>query len=120
GPDDWTKDALARPGGAAGRLEWLLRRRVLGSVTGRLLLAIEWSDDVPEVDFWDGVLGMLRSWVQRSDAPWDRLRVVLAVSTMPTQTHSGVSQSSFFNAALQVRLDDLGPAQIAHVAKIYR
>ena len=118
GADAWLEEAWKRPGAPAGRLTWLLKKRVLNTVTGRLILAIESSFQLPS--FWESVCGLLRSWAQGLEPPWDRLRLALAVSTEPTLFKSEVSQSPFFNAATLVRLEDLGVAEIAEIARIYQ
>lgn len=118
GEDAWLEEAWRRPGGAVRRLTWLLEKRALPAVTGRLVLAIESSSQLPS--FWESVCGVLRAWAQNRDAPWDRLRLALAVSTEPTLFKSEVSQSPLFNAATLVRLDDLRLPEIAQIARVYQ
>lgn len=121
GDDAWTAEAWARPLTPARRLSWLLKHHVLTKVTGRLILAIESADQLPRFNFWENVLGLLRSWAQESNTPpWDRLRIAIAVSTEPTRLKEEIHRSPFFNAALLVRLDDLGDAQVRELQALYR
>ncbi|MGK4006947.1 AAA-like domain-containing protein [Sorangium sp. So ce1036] len=121
GDDAWTAEAWARPLTPARRLSWLLKHHVLHRVTGRLILAIESADQLPRFNFWENVLGLLRSWAQESNTPpWDRLRIAIAVSTEPTLLKEEIHRSPFFNAALLVRLDDLGEAQVRELQALYR
>jgi hypothetical protein len=121
GDDAWTAEAWARPLTPARRLSWLLKHHVLHRVTGRLILAIESADQLPRFNFWENVLGLLRSWAQESNTPpWDRLRIAIAVSTEPTLLREEIHRSPFFNAALLVRLDDLGDAQVRELQALYR
>lgn len=121
GDDAWTAEAWSRSGVPAQRLRWLLKNRIMNRITGRLILALESADQLPRFGFWENVLGLLRSWAQESNTPpWDRLRIVIAVSTEPTLLKEEIHRSPFFNAALLVRLDDLGASQVRDLQALYR
>ena len=120
GDDAWVEEAWARPQTPARRLTSLLKNRVLNTVTERLIVAIESGDQLPRYHFWESVLGLLRSLAQETRAPWDRLRIALAVSTEPTLLKEELHRSPFFNAAMLVRLDDLGAPQVKELQGIYR
>lgn len=116
GKDEWLDEAADQPGAAATRLTWLLRSRVLQTVTGRLILAIESADHLSRFGFASNVLGLLRSWAQQRQSPWDRLRITLAVSTQSFD----ISGSPFFNAATLVQLQDFDAAQVRALQELYR
>ncbi|MCC6558631.1 MAG: AAA-like domain-containing protein [Polyangiaceae bacterium] len=121
GDEAWMEQAWARPQTAARRLTWLLKHHVLHTVTERLIIAIESGDQLPRFKLWDSVLGLLRAWAQESKtAPWDRLRIAIAISTEPTLLKEELHRSPFFNAAMLVRLDDLGEAQVKQLQDCYR
>jgi hypothetical protein len=121
GDEAWIDEAFGKPQTPTRRLQWLLKNRVLNTVTERLILAIESADQLQRFNFWENVLGLLRSWAQESKtAPWDRLRIAIALSTEPTLLKEEIHRSPFFNAATPVRLDDLGAAQVKELQGVYR
>ncbi|AKT42554.1 AAA-like domain-containing protein [Chondromyces crocatus] len=120
GDEGWLDDAWGRPGTPARRVTWLLRTHVLHTVTERLLLAIESADQLSRFGFWESVLGLLRAWAQECNAPWNRLRIAIAVSTEPTLMKEEIHRSPFFNAATLVRIDDLDEGQIEELTRHYR
>jgi hypothetical protein len=121
GDEAWVEEAWSRPLTPARRLSWLLKNRVLNTVTERLILALESGDQLPRFNFWESVLGLLRSFAQESNAaPWDRLRIAIAVSTEPGLLREELHRSPFFNAAMLVRLDDLGEPQVKKLQELYR
>lgn len=121
GDEAWLEEAWSRalltP---ARRLTWLLKTKVLNTVTERLIIAIESADQLPRFNVWEHMLGLLRAWAQESKEPWDRLRIAVAVSTEPTLLREEIHRSPFFNAAMLVRLDDLGEAQVEELQGLYR
>jgi hypothetical protein len=121
GDEAWLEEAWSRSQTPARRLSWLLKKHVLNTVDGRLILALESADQLPRFNFWENVLGLLRSWAQESKTPpWDRLRIAIAVSTEPTLLREEIHRSPFFNAALLVRLDDLERDQVRKLQEMYR
>lgn len=121
GDEAWLEEAWSRSLTPTRRLTWLLKSKVLNTVTERLILALESADQLPRFNFWENVLGRLRAWAQESKtAPWDRLRIAIAVSTEPTLFREEIHRSPFFNAAMLVRLDDLGEAQVEELQHLYR
>lgn len=121
GEESWLEEAWSRSQTPARRVTWLLKAKALHTVTGRLILAIESADQLPRFNFWEEILRLLRAWAQESEAaPWDRLRIAVAISTEPTLLREEIHRSPFFNAAMLVRLEDLGEAQVEELTGLYR
>jgi DNA-binding winged helix-turn-helix (wHTH) protein len=81
-PERW-EAACSGPGSAFHRLTRFVEREVLPTTTGRLVLVIDHADRLRAVPGGATVFGLLRAWASRTRAPWERLRLVLAVSTEP-------------------------------------
>lgn len=111
---------LDLPPGAdpARALARLLEREGLARVGGRLLLIIDHADEARHLEDTSALFSLLRAWCERTRAPWDRLRLLLGVSTDPgllvDQPHL-----SPFNLAPPIRLSDLPRAELAQLVASY-
>ncbi|MEQ1570036.1 MAG: AAA-like domain-containing protein [Myxococcota bacterium] len=74
--------AWAASGTPFHRLSRMLEQVLLPEVP-RLFLVIDHADRLRRTPGGATLFGLLRAWASRSRAPWDRLRLVLAVSTEP-------------------------------------
>lgn len=93
----------------------LLERDVLPRVPGALLLLFEVADDPQIWSRWSEFVGVLRQWHQFARrAPWNRLRLLVAMSTTPGEW-AGETHRSAFNVPV-VELDELGPEEVRELA----
>lgn len=114
--EDDVSEAWARMGHARRRLTRFVERDVLPRVSGRLFLAIDGADQWQRHGDPSGFFGLLRSWCSRARAPWDRLRLLLTVSTdpaaLPVEPHV-----SPFNLAPPIRVRDLDASAVRWLAE---
>ncbi len=105
----------------ARKLTHFLQRTALPAARGRFFLAIDRADAILETDFAQEVFGVLRRWAEMGNrgAPWERLRLLLAVSTEPSLLSQQVHQSPF-NISEPIRLGDLTFDQVQELARRYR
>ncbi|MEM7584238.1 MAG: AAA-like domain-containing protein [Acidobacteriota bacterium] len=106
---------------ASIRLRHFISASALGKTLGRLFLVIDRTDAVAHTDAVRGLFRELRSWAElggRSSEPWDRLRLMLAVSTEPDRL-TDVLESSPLDLTPPVRLDDLSRDQLTTMAQCY-
>lgn len=94
--------------------EWM-ERRLLPSVPERLLLAIDGADALRLDPDPSEVMGLLRAWLCRGRRPWDRLRLLLTVSTNPAVLVPDARLSPF-NLAPPLMISDLDEAGVEALA----
>lgn len=97
------------------KLGIMLRRHFLDSEK-ILLLAIDTIDTIIGRSYINDFLGSLRAWMQKSwEPPWDRLRLLLVISTTPTRLIDNPHQSPF-NIAHHVEVPPFSTAEIQMLA----
>lgn len=106
-----------RPAGS--RLRSFLQRSALSAVEGRFFLVLDRADAIVSKTVAKPFFQELRRWAELGrEEPWDRLRMMLAVSTEPGRLIDTL-ESSPFNISLPIRLDDLERAQLEELAECY-
>ncbi len=115
-PEEALATAWASPGDPFRRVTRFLERDVLPTVAGRLVLVIDHADLFRHVPEGASIFGLLRSWASRPRAPWERLRLVLAVSTEPALLVDQ-PQLSPFNLSIPIALSPLDAGQVAELAR---
>ena len=112
----WVSGAWRRSGSETHKLTSVLRSIL--SQSGQLFLAIEEADRVWGLPFQDDFFACLRSWVDRQDDPWTKLRLIVTVSMEPVVLENA-DHSSFFAHANPIRLHDFTRSQIGQLALLY-
>jgi hypothetical protein len=120
GPPDWVQAAWERPGDPKRKLSLLLSRKILPAQPGRLVLALDRVDAVWGMSYQDDFFSLLRAWAEDAcSEPWSQLRLLLSVSTTPTQLCASVSQSPF-NLTPPIYLSDFSGEQAGELVRRYR
>ena len=99
--------------GSQEKLTSLLEDYVLPISTNPIVLAIDEADSLLQTDYHDDFFGMLRAWHNSGayDDQWEKLNLILAISTEPYLLISTAQQSPF-NAGLKLYLDDFTETQV--------
>ncbi len=113
----WEKKRARRAG---IKLGYFMQTSVLPAVEGRLLMAFDGADAVADREGAQGLFRELRGWAELSGRrqPWDRLRLLLAISTEPGRLIDTL-ESSPFNISPPIRLEDLDSPQLLEMARRY-
>jgi hypothetical protein len=98
------------------RLEMLLHDRLLPAAPGRLVLAIDNADAVWEQPFAPRFYRLLRSFCEKTQDPWPRLRLALLLSSTPSLVFH---DSPLTNLSTPIALGDLGTDQIVEMARLH-
>jgi serine/threonine protein kinase len=95
------------------KLTYLMEDYVLPQIDGLLVLALDEVDRLLQLPFHTDFFGLLRSWhnSRALEEQWDKLNLVMVISTEPYMLISDVNQSPF-NVGLKIYLDDFEPAQL--------
>ncbi|MCP4660669.1 MAG: TIR domain-containing protein [bacterium] len=104
----------------ARKLTHFLERTVLPASGDRLFLAIDRADAIVRTEHAQDVFGVFRRWAElgsRGD-PWERLRLLLVVSTEPSLLSQNVHRSPF-NISEPIRLGDLDFDQVWEMVHRY-
>lgn len=110
----WSRSTTPRD-----KLGLWMERRVLQETGGRLLLAIDQADAPWRRKlFHDSFFGMLRGWAEDTSEIWSRLRLIIAVETVPTLLISSTTQSPFNNTHI-INLGDLRLPHVRQLAGLY-
>jgi hypothetical protein len=102
--------------GAQDKLSNFLERQVLPAAETPILLAMDEADRLLNVAYKTDFFGLLRAWDSNRayDEIWQRLNIVLVISTHPHLLITDVSQSPF-NVGLRIQLNDFTKAQVAEL-----
>ncbi|MBX2796370.1 MAG: AAA-like domain-containing protein [Myxococcales bacterium] len=113
--DAQVSEVWDRRGDPRRRLLRFLEHSALPRVSGCLVIALDRADQLAD-GAGAGLYAWLRSVASRPGAPWDQLRLLLAISTEPALlvTDPGASP---FNLAPPVRVGDLEPVSVAWLAE---
>ena len=98
------------------KLTYFLEDHVLNTLDAPVVLAIDEADKLLQTDYYQDIFGLLRSWHNRralSDL-WEKLNIVLCISSEPYLLIDDLSQSPF-NVGQMVKLDDFTYEQVAHL-----
>lgn len=95
------------------KLTYLMEDYVLPEIDGPIVLALDEVDRLLQLPFHTDFFGLLRSWhnSRALDEAWDRLNLVMVISTEPYMLIADVNQSPF-NVGLKIYLDDFEAAQL--------
>ncbi|MEM7114175.1 MAG: AAA-like domain-containing protein [Chloroflexota bacterium] len=99
--------------GAQKKLTYFLEDHILPAVDQPLILAIDEADALLQTDYYRDFFGLLRSWHNlraRSEA-WEKLNIVLVISTEPYLLIDDIHQSPF-NVGTQIALSDFTTDQV--------
>jgi hypothetical protein len=105
---------------APRKLTKLIERHVL-SVTGTpIIFALDEIDRLLLTPFHTDFFGLLRSWhnLRSRNAQWDRLSLIMAISTEPYLLINDLQQSPF-NVGLMLYLDDFDENQVRELNQRY-
>lgn len=116
--DDLVDAKWRDKGGATSRAEFFLEDHVLAAVDRPLLLALDAADTILREGYRDDFFSLLRSWSERRDDPWRRLRILVAISTRPAHLIDDFHRS-LFNIAETIELGDLARDEVAELAAKY-
>lgn len=115
----WVEHAFRQPGLPLRRLKFLLANDLLPRCPRRLVLAFDGADALVGTDMQDAFYGMLRGWAEAtSSSEFDKLRILLAVSTPPDQLIHGLRQSPF-NLTQPLLIPGLDREQLGELARAY-
>jgi hypothetical protein len=109
------------PLGAPDKATHLMEDYILPKADANIVLAIDEADRLLGAAFQDSFFGLLRFWNNnraKSDL-WDKLSLVLVISTEPHLLIKDVAQSPF-NVGVRIQLEDFGQAQVAELNHRYR
>ncbi len=95
------------------KLTYLMEDYVLPETEELIILALDEVDRLLQLPFHTDFFGLLRSWhnSRALDEEWDKLNIVMVISTEPYMLIDDVNQSPF-NVGLKLYLDDFDAAQM--------
>lgn len=102
----------------AQKLTRFVERTVLPAVEGRLFLIVDRADSVIQLSQVSKLFLMLRRWAELERNGWDRLRMLLAISTEPSLLQETIHESPF-NITDPIRLGDFEAEQVAELASLH-
>lgn len=98
------------------KLTYLMEDYVLPETESSIVLALDEVDRLLDVPFHNDFFALLRSWhnSRALDEAWDKLNIVMVISTEPYQLISEVNQSPF-NVGLRLYLEDFDKSQVGEL-----
>ncbi len=107
--------------GAPDKLTYLLEDHVLSAVEGQVVLALDEVDRLLQTPFQDTFFGLLRAWhnSRALNELWEKLDIVMVISTEPHLLIADVNQSPF-NVGQKIRLQDFDATQVRNLNSLYR
>ena len=105
---------------APRKLTKLIERHVLANTDEPILLAMDEIDQLQITDFHSDFFGLIRSWhnMRASRPQWDKLSVIMAISTEPYLLIADLNQSPF-NVGQLLYLQDFDQDQVADLNRRY-
>lgn len=99
--------------GPQDKLTYLLEDYILPEMDVPIVLAMDEVDRLLQTSFHSDFFGLVRSWhnSRALDDRWNRLNIVMVISTEPYLLIADVSQSPF-NVGLKLYLEDFNEAQV--------
>jgi hypothetical protein len=109
------------PLGAPDKATYLMEDYILPQTEASVVLAIDEADQLLQTPFHATFFGLLRFWhnSRAMNELWDKLDLVLVISTEPHLLISDFTQSPF-NVGLKIRLEDFDAAQVQALNRRYR
>jgi hypothetical protein len=107
--------------GAPDKTTYLLEEYVLPAIDTQMVLALDEVDRLLGTPFQDTFFGLLRFWhnSRALNELWEKLDLVLVISTEPHLLIKDVTQSPF-NVGQKIRLDDYTVEQVQELNSRYR
>ena len=107
--------------GAPDKTTYLLEDYVLPSIDTQIVLALDEVDRLLATPFHDTFFGLLRFWhnSRALNELWEKLDLVLVISTEPHLLIKDVTQSPF-NVGQKIRLDDFTEVQVQELNRRFR
>jgi hypothetical protein len=107
--------------GPSDKLTYLMEEYVLPQFDTNVVLAIDEADSLLKTDFHDSFFGLLRFWHNNRamNDLWERLDILMVISTEPHLLIGDVTQSPF-NVGLKILLEDFDAAQVRDLHQRYR
>lgn len=107
--------------GAPDKATYLMEDYILPAMAGSLVLALDEVDRLLQAPFHDSFFGLLRFWHNNRaiETLWEKLDIVLVISTEPHLFITDVTQSPF-NVGQKLRLRDFDLAQVSELNRRYR
>jgi hypothetical protein len=101
------------PLGPQDKLTYLMEDYILSKSDAPIILALDEADRLLQTAFYKDFFALIRSWhnSRALDNRWDRLNIVMVISTEPYLLIPDVTQSPF-NVGLSVYLEDFNEAQV--------
>jgi serine/threonine protein kinase len=105
---------------ATKKLTRFMEQAVLTSFNQPIILAMDEADFLLQTDFYKDVFGLLRSWHNRraSHIEWEKLNLVLVISTEPYLLIDDIHQSPF-NVGLHISLNDFDENQVGALNSLH-
>jgi hypothetical protein len=91
---------------------------ILRRTQGSVVLAMDEMDVLLRAPFYEEFFSLIRSWYNEgaSGDPWEKLSVVMAISTYPSLFISNINESPF-NVGVTIELQDFSEAQVRDLNK---
>jgi len=107
--------------GASDKMTYLMEGYILPEIGANIVLAIDEADRLLRTNFHDTFFGLLRYWHNNRamNELWERLDIIMAISTEPHLLISDVTQSPF-NVGLKIRLQDFNELQVRELNQRHR
>jgi len=101
------------PLGPQDKLTYLMEDHILSKNDAPIILALDEADRLLQTAFYKDFFALIRSWhnSRALDNRWDKLNVVMVISTEPYLLIPDVTQSPF-NVGLNIYLEDFSEAQV--------
>ena len=99
--------------GPQDKLTYLMEDYILPETDASIVLALDEADRLLQTTFYEDFFALLRFWhnSRALDAQWNKLNVVMVISTEPYLLIADVSQSPF-NVGLKLYLQDFSDGQV--------
>jgi AAA domain-containing protein/TIR domain-containing protein len=109
------------PLGAPDKATHVMEDYILPQAQSNVVLSIDEADRLLGAAFQDSFFGLLRYWNNNraKNELWDRLSLVLVISTEPHLLIKDVTQSPF-NVGVRIQLEDFDQAQVHELNRRYR
>jgi serine/threonine protein kinase len=113
--------AWESPLGAPDKTTYLMEEYILPQFDTKMILAIDEADRLLRTSFHDSFFGLLRFWHNNRamNELWDKLDIVMVISTEPHLLIKDVSQSPF-NVGSKIVLEDFDFLQVRELNQRYR
>lgn len=100
--------------GSQDKLTYLLEDYILTAADAPIIFTIDEADRLVETNFHTDFFGLIRSWHNSTayDTVWEKLNIVMVISTEPYLLIADINQSPF-NVGLKLYLEDFTFAQVS-------